>query len=72
MLALRLDAVRQFETAFDSLRRSVDLHPAAAERLERFDRAHQRVMSALTAALDDLREDERAVEQVHTPHTGTL
>lgn len=72
MLALRLDAVRQFETAFDGLRRNVDLHPAAAERLERFDRAHQRVMSALTAALDDLREDEREVEHVHMTRTGTL
>jgi DNA-binding transcriptional regulator GbsR (MarR family) len=72
MLALRLDAVRQFETAFNDLRREVDLHPAAAERLERFDRAHQRVMSALSAALDDLRDDCRQGEHVVLPHTGTL
>jgi DNA-binding MarR family transcriptional regulator len=72
MLALRLDAVRRFETAFDGLRRNVDLHPVTAERLERFDRAHQRVMSALTEALHDLREDGRAVEHIPMPRTGTL
>jgi biotin operon repressor len=72
MLGLRLDAVRRFDSAFDRLRQSVDLHPAAAERLERFDRAHQRVMSALTAALDDLRDDGRGIEPVHLTRTGTL
>jgi DNA-binding MarR family transcriptional regulator len=72
MLEIRLGSIRQFETAFDGLRRHADLHPATAERLDRFERAHRRVMAALTAALDDLRDDGRGLEHDLTTRTGTF
>ncbi|MDB4879809.1 MAG: hypothetical protein JWL60_1255 [Gemmatimonadetes bacterium] len=70
MLALRLERMQKFEAAFDGVLQRAELHPAADARLQRFERAHNLVLDAMTAVLRTIRTELGTSPQVPATHTG--